>query len=137
MSWGTPKIDWATDDVIATTDLNRIEENAVTLHKGNGQAALASITAANNLDINETDETFIVTGNTAIYYIKKTGRQEGNKIILHFTGTPTLHDQEAGPGGEYAKMKLIFNGNITIGTDILVRQTYVFCLISDIWRMVS
>jgi len=106
MSWGIPKNDWDTDDVIATTDLNRIEENAITLHKGNGQAALASITAANNMDINETDETFLVTGNTSIFFIKTTGRQAGNKIILIFSGTTMLWTNKENVPANYANIRI-------------------------------
>ena len=132
MSWNTPKTDWATDTGIGSADLNRIEGNDVVLHKGNGQASLASITAANSLLINQTDETFIVTGDTAIYYICKTGRQPGNKIVLCFTGNPEIHHQQAGPGAEYAAI------NTTTAADQhAVNGTYFAVYDGTYWRLIG
>lgn len=47
MAWATPKTDWATDDAVGTTDLNRIEENIKDLRLNgatNGRIGRAGLT---------------------------------------------------------------------------------------------
>jgi hypothetical protein len=112
MSWSTPKTDWTPPDGVIDTDFIRIEENTAVLHKGNGQASLTTVASGNNLAINETDETFIITGLTDIHFIKTTGRQSGNKIILINGGEDNimLKSNISSPPSEYAAIQIYIIG---------------------------
>ena len=103
MSWAAPKVDWATDDVIATTDMNRMEENSRILGQGGGPV-IATVTAANSLDIGTVSKVFKVDGNTAIRFISTTGRDSGDVITLILTDQPDLEHRYAGPGAGYASL---------------------------------
>lgn len=135
MAWTTPKIDWTPLDGIIDDDLNEIGENLNVLHKGNGQTALAEIASANNLDINETDDTFLITGTTSVYFIKSTGRQPGNRIhlIKLDSGGAVFHDNEADPGVGYSPMALWplthSQGDLTLNPD----QCFTFVYTGTKW----
>ncbi len=85
MGWSTPETSWGVE-VVNTTDMDAIGENLVTLHKGNGQSSLTTVNpdASYQLDINTTDETFIMDDNSNAYIdlILSTSREPGNRIQL-------------------------------------------------------
>jgi hypothetical protein len=93
MTWATPKTNWATDDVIATTDLNRIEENERILRQGNGYSALQNIALSSGVTVtlpNSTDDVFTLTLSgtpTGVSYISTTGRTAGNRVKLIVVGS--------------------------------------------------
>ena len=66
MAWSTPKVDWATDDAVGTTDLNRSEGNIADIRinaAANGRMGVATITATNDVTVSNTS----VTANTRIF----------------------------------------------------------------------
>ena len=127
MAWVTPKTDWATDDAVGTTDLNRIEGNIDFLldivRESGGDVA-----SANNLDIDADNDFFNVTGTTAIYFLKTTGRVAGSRVSLAFNDTVTLSNLAAGVPANYAAIK-IFQigtglGNVTVGAGAVLHFVY-------------
>jgi hypothetical protein len=124
MAWSAPKTDWDTADGVTDTDLNRIEENVRILGQGNGRASIAEIASGDNLDINDTDDAFLITGTNAIKFIKIGTRQPGDKIWLCFPTTASLHHDEGSPPSGYAALYLTktdwahedaISGSTTIG----------------------
>jgi hypothetical protein len=66
MTWATPKTNWTTNDVIATTDMNRIEGNIKDMRiaeGANGRMGIATFSADSSVTINNTS----VTANTRIF----------------------------------------------------------------------
>lgn len=124
MAWSTPYTSWAAGAVPSSTDFNRIENNIVELHKGNGQPSLQTIAATttpNYLDLpNATDESFIVAITDYAYYayIETTGRAAGNRIQLICQGASDVSigfysmKTEAAPDG-YAKIRIAGQANNT------------------------
>jgi hypothetical protein len=98
--WQTPKTNWGIE-AVPTTFFNRIEGNISVLHRGGGQAALQTAISANALVLpNETDDTFLVSGSTAVKWIDTTNRQPGNRITLIFlTGLNIPFDEASPPAG--------------------------------------
>jgi hypothetical protein len=133
MSWSTPKTNWSTDDGIATTDLNRMEENAriAGLTLGHGVAP-ESISSAANLDITITNNTFIVSGATQIDYIKTTGRASGATIFLIFSSNPIIKSGQTSAPTGYAKI-------VSYQNDLIVQANEVLMLLYDgtQWRPVG
>jgi hypothetical protein len=109
MNWTAPKTDWTPPDGVLDSDMNEIGENLVTLHGGNGQDSLTTVNpdVSTHLDINTTDETFIVDDNTYnVGLILSIGRLPGNKIIIINKSGDTLgYLHEATPSGDYKAIK--------------------------------
>ncbi len=133
MTWQTNKTDWTPDDPLNAVDMNRIEENIRVLGQGNGRSAIASIASATSLVINDTDETFFVTGNTDIFYIAKGTRQAGNRIQLIFLGAGTKLYYNVGSVPDDDAAIFVY----TEGAWITVAQYYTVNLIYDgtYWRI--
>lgn len=111
---GTPTI--PTDTNLGNTDLtlaaNRtITGNNKTLALTGGrweESKGANIAAANDLTLGDDGNTFAITGNTQINAITNTNWQAGSKVILLFTGTPTIKHNTAGGAGT---SKIILSGS--------------------------
>lgn len=126
MSWSTPKTDWGVD-VVGSNDMNRIEGNTVSLHKGNGHTSLAIVNpnASGQLQINETDETFVIDDSTySIGLILTENRQPGNKIILLADSCTPQFVNTGTPTGDYKSIKIFGGGTHTMSTDGLVMLVY-------------
>ena len=98
MSWSPPKTDWDTDDAIATTDLTRIEGNALYLHPKKG----TDVASATNLDIGSEEDFYVVTGDNDIHFIKINGRATGERIYLAFNEALTIESDYGVPPTGYA-----------------------------------
>jgi hypothetical protein len=86
MAWQTPKTDWATDDVIGTADLNRIEGDISDIRFSaaiNGRMGVANLTGA-SLVVNNTS----VTANTRIFLTIQNGYSSGLNSLYVSDITP-------------------------------------------------
>jgi len=131
MSWATPKNDWDTADAVGSADMNRIEENTITLHKGNGQAALADATVASGelTFANSIEETYYVIGSGDIDFISTIGRQPGNRIhlIINVGTIVEINNNTASPP---ANFESIYVHSYTTGfSDIAVYQNQLLTLV--------
>ena len=126
MSWQTPKTNWGVD-AVNTADFNRIEGNIETLHKGNGQSSLVTIgtVSGGQLDINETDETFVVTFVNNVTLIKSTNRQPGNRIQLINTGSGFYIQTGGTPSGDYRPIRIV--------NEAIEHQIYMYETVSLIY----
>ena len=74
MAWSTPKVDWATDDAVGTTDLNRIEGNQLAFigagisEAANGRMGIFATTGV-DVVVNNTS----ITANTRIFLTVQNG----------------------------------------------------------------
>lgn len=87
MAWTTPKINWATDDVIGVDDLNEIGNNLQYLYDRGGAGVTfgaALIVASGNrlLPSAPPDSIFHVTNGGIVYYIDTTGRSAGDRVTF-------------------------------------------------------
>lgn len=109
MNWNTPKDDWVPADGVEDTDMNEIGENLITLHGGNGHDSLVTVNpdVSNHLDINATDETFVITDNSNnASLILSTGRLPGNRIIIiNKSGGSVGYTYGGTPTGDYKDIK--------------------------------
>lgn len=131
MSWNTPKTDWAVPDIVQTTDMNEIGENIAVLHKGNEQNSIYNIVSANALALpNDTDQLFIVTGNTSITFISD--RPIGNHITLSFDISSTIylyHDSVSTPPSGYSP---ILNSDL-LGLEINLYDAIQLVYVGAYW----
>lgn len=118
-TWGGTKTDWVVGEGIPVTWPNKIEGNISVLGRGNGRASLETAVGASNLVLpNETDETFLVSGDGAfIKYIDTTNRNVGNRIQLIKTGSGSiiLNPQETDPPPGFARVYMYNSGLLTPG----------------------
>jgi hypothetical protein len=109
---------------LGASNFLRIDSNGVTplgcrVHEAQG----AQVNAANNLTLGLGGNWFAVAGNTQVNLIDKTGWQDGSCIWLHFTGLPTVKNNQATAGNN---TKILLAG----GADLVVAavQTVPFRL---------
>jgi hypothetical protein len=133
MTWATPKTDWATDDVISTTDLNRIEENISHLFADNS----TNIASTGNLNIGNS-EFLKLTGVNTVNYISTTGRAKGSRITCECDGVIFAH-LEGSPPANHAELYInrpgvgpgdaqVGSGAGTLGTiSFVYNGTYWIC----------
>lgn len=140
MSWSEPKTDWGVDTV-ADTDFNRIEENTVTLHKGNGAATVPSVAIgsgadAGKFDIDDEHEVFVVSayGASGISLILTENRQPGNKIFVISPGFQTTFLEGGSQSGSYYPLKV----SAAVGTHQTAGDEVV-CLVyyNNFWWVVG
>lgn len=135
MAWSTPKTDWSSvaADVVADTDLNRIEANEAYLEevaRGSG----GNVASASALVIDADNDFFIVTGTTQINTIVSTGRRAGSRITLGFADTLTLYHTSA------ATADTLYIYRVGVGTgDITTAAKSAFSFVFDgtQWRYIS
>jgi len=80
------------------------------------EAKGANVAAANDLTLGNDGNTFVITGNTQINAITSTNWQAGSRIILLFTGTPTIKHNTSGGAGT-AKILLSGSADYTAAAD--------------------
>ena len=113
MAWQTPKTDWGVE-AIPTTYYNKVEGNDVVLHKGNGHTSLVALAAnaSNQLDINSTDETFVINDDTyEIGLILTEDREPGCHIYLIADGASPYIISSGTPSGNYKSIKISAGGS--------------------------
>jgi hypothetical protein len=133
MAWQTPKTNWSTDDVIATTDLNRMEENTKILKIGGDNGA--SIASAANLEV--VKNYHLVTGTTQINFIKTTGWAAGACIDLTFDDNLNLDHKHSTPPSGYAAMWINTLGGAESSTTGATKPTYRFIYDGTYWRNIG
>lgn len=115
MSWTTPKTDWTVPDIVQTTDLNNIGSNLNELHKGNGGSFYSTpVVSANQLNINDTHQSFYITGNTNIGFIYVGNRATGNRITLIFDITISISLVNAAGAPATGYGVITSSGNIAV-----------------------
>jgi hypothetical protein len=125
MAWATPKTNWATDDVVSTTDFNRIETN---ISHANGSISdingMSSILSADNLPVAK--KLHVVTGNNEIKFMKSTGFVAGAVIFLSFydASSITMHHAESSPPTDYAQIHTTTSANITLSAEDMLVCNY-------------
>lgn len=92
----------------------------------------ADVVAANDLTLGADGNTFIITGNTQVNAITTSGWSAGSRIILIFTGTPTVKHNTAGGAGTAV---LFLNGSL----DLVAANNTVLDIVFDgtQWQEVS
>jgi hypothetical protein len=130
MDWETPVTAWPVGPVGAA-DYDRIEGNIAVLHKGSGQATIATAVAAETLALpNDTDETFDLssTGAEVIKYISTNNRQPGNHIHLIVSGGgASLYNNGSSAPGDAAKIYV--RGTPAGGSSYFIYQHQLITLV--------
>jgi hypothetical protein len=132
MSWTEPKTDWSPTDGMLDTDMNAIGENAVTLHKGNGDTScpIVNPTIQNELDIDSTHEVFIIADSTyALSLILTEDRQPGNTILIICSVSGVEIRSDGTPTGNYKSIVIEGETTKTAYTGAVIQLTYY----NDAW----
>ncbi len=91
-----------------------------------------SITAANSLTLGNFGNTFTVTGNTQVNLLDSTNWQEGSKVTLIFTGTPTVKQNQTA-SGNFQPMFLAGSVDLVVGNNTIV----TFVKMPNLWQEIS
>jgi hypothetical protein len=125
MAWQTPKTDWATDDAVGTTDLNRIELNSQHLN-GSDDDLVGMETVSSAASITLAKKFTRITGATAIKYISTAGFVRGALLYLLIVHTSlVIHHNEGAPGAGFANIIIatgadaVFVGLTTAGLIVI------------------
>lgn len=87
-------------NIVVADDIARtIEIQAPGTQGPAGGVQGANVTAANNLNLGTVGNVFTIGGNTQINAIVSTGFQNGQNVVLKFTGTPKVKHNTAGGTG--------------------------------------
>lgn len=131
--WQTPKTNWGVE-AIPTTYYNRVEGNDSVLHRGNGQATLETVISAEELSlINETDETFLLSGSNNIKYVDSSNRQAGNRIqLIPIDGGGYLYQGESTPSDPKFK-PIYWRGSSPTNTSYFLYQPITLIFTGTIW----